>query len=197
MAETKTILSLCDYSGAWCEPFRRAGYDVRQYDLKNGDDIVLIKKPAGSVYGILAAPPCTHLANSGARHFKAKGDKALKEGLALVDACLRIVYATQPAFWCMENPIGRLIHYIGKWQHIFNPCDFAGYLSGAEAEAEQYTKKTCLWGNFTMPEKKPLPPVLGSKMWRLYGGKSERTKAMRSMTPKGFAEAFFLANGNN
>ena len=78
MAETKTILSLCDYSGAWCEPFRRAGYDVKQYDLKNGEDIVLLKKPAGSVYGILAAPPCTHLANSGARHFKAKGDKDWK-----------------------------------------------------------------------------------------------------------------------
>ena len=61
----KLILSLCDFSGAWCEPFRRAGYDVRQYDLKNGDDVVLVKKPPVRVYGILAAPPCTHLANSG------------------------------------------------------------------------------------------------------------------------------------
>jgi hypothetical protein len=31
-------------------------------------------------------------------------------------------------------------------------------------------------------------------MWKLYGGKSDKTKEKRSETPKGFAQAFFEAN---
>lgn len=104
----------------------------------------------------------------------------------------------------------------------FNPCDFAGHLPGIDAQAAEldrirmkngvavtadeaafvlewnaYTKKTGLWGDFRFPEKRAIDPVRcckqGSPLQRL-GGKSDRTKDLRSNTPEGFAEAFFEAN---
>ena len=40
----------------------------------------------------------------------------------------------------------------------------------------------------------PVEPVEGSKMHRMYGGSSLATKNARSVTPAGFAYAFFMAN---
>lgn len=190
----KTILSLCDFSGNWVSPYRNAGYNVIQVDLKLGDDIRLYNYP-GKVHGILAAPPCTHFAVSGARWWKSKGEGPLLEGLALIDACMRIIAVTQPDFWVLENPVGRLKNYLGPYHHIFNPCDYAGYL--ADPSKDAYTKKTCLWGKFNVPVKKEVTPIKvcaqGSWVQKL-GGKSDRTKELRSMTPMGFAQAFFEAN---
>jgi hypothetical protein len=84
----------------------------------------------------------------------------------------------------MENPVGRLRKYIGEPKMIFNPCDYG----------DPYTKKTLLWGDFIPPHKNRVEPVEGSKLWRMYGGKSEKTKTMRSITPPGFARAFFEIN---
>lgn len=188
---SKVILSLCDYTGNWPYFYRKYGYEVIQYDLKLGQDIRLLKLQdlPKNVYGILAAPPCTHLAVSGARWWKDKGPEALLEGLALVDACLRIIMMTQPKFWALENPIGRLKHYLGKPHFIFQP-----YWYG-----DPYSKATCLWGNFNIPYREffkawAVEPKEGSKMHLKYGGKSERTKAARSVTPMGFAEAFYMVN---
>tara|TARA_R110002020_G_scaffold8918_6_gene35794 strand:- start:1458 stop:2210 length:753 start_codon:yes stop_codon:yes gene_type:complete len=74
----------------------------------------------------------------------------------------------------------------------FHPCEFAGWLVNSIKEA--YTKATQLFGRFRKPLKRPLDPVHGSKMHKKYGGKSARTKRMRSKTPEGFAEAFYHAN---
>jgi hypothetical protein len=50
-------------------------------------------------------------------------------------------------------------------------------------------------GGFRMPHKKPVPIPEGySDQHNLLGGKSERTKNIRSATPRGFARAVFLAN---
>lgn len=67
-----------------------------------------------------------------------------------------------------------------------------------------YAKKTGLWGEFKIPEpKKPIDPVYSLKGGQrtapidaLTGGKSARTKELRSNTPLGFAIAFFEANKN-
>jgi hypothetical protein len=91
----------------------------------------------------------------------------------------------------MENPVGRLPKLLpdrlGKPVFYFNPCDFG----------DPYTKKTCLWGNFNEPVKNPVEPirVCSQGSWiQTLGGKSERTKELRSITPSGFARAFFEAN---
>ena len=108
---------------------------------------------------------------------------------------LRIVDVCMPDFWVIENPVGRLgklIPELGR-PFYFNPCDYG----------DPYTKKTCLWGEFTPPlplfsgEINKVPPVVskhGSWHQTKLGGKSERTKEIRSMTPRGFAKAFYNAN---
>jgi hypothetical protein len=193
--QRKTILSLCDFSGNWPKHYREAGYNILQVDLKHGDDVRLFRLPTERIHGVLAAPPCTEFAVSGARWWEAKGETPLLAGLALVDACVRLIMALKLrdglAWWSLENPVGRLNHWLGKPRCYFNPSDFGGYLT---PPGDTYTKKTGLWGEFTIPTPRPVDPTEGSKMWALYGGKSERTKELRSMTPMGFARAFFEAN---
>jgi len=184
----RTILSLCDFTGNWALPYEEAGYDVVRVDLKHGQDIRLVEHLARPVHGILAAPPCTAFAGSGAQYWPAKDASGeTTEGIALVDACLRAVAIYQPAWWALENPVGRLRRWIGPPRMWFNPCDYG----------DPYTKKTGLWGQFNEPRKTPVEPIRtssqGSWVQRL-GGKSERTKELRSATPMGFARAFFEAN---
>ena len=176
----KIILDLCGGTGAWSKPYKEAGYDVRNITLPDYD--VRTYKPPKNVYGILAAPPCTHLSGSGARWWRQKGRKALLEALSIVDACLRIILISKPKFWCLENPVGRLSKFLGKPKMYFNPCDFGDF----------YTKKTALWGEFTFPEKKPVKPKGKNPIWYMPPGKKRAEK--RSITPQGFAKAFFEAN---
>lgn len=188
----KTILSLFDYSGKWSKPYKDAGYDVLQFDLQYGDDVRLIKKFKFPIYGILAAPPCTEFASSGARWWDAKGDEALAQALSLVSHVYRIVEIEKPEFYVIENPIGRLIHYLGEPKLRFDPCEYAGY--NKSNTKDWYNKRTCLWGNFNIPVKDWRMPIYGSKMHKQFGGKSLNTKNKRSETPEGFARAFYEAN---
>lgn len=183
-----TVLSLCDFSGAWSEPYREAGYDVVRVDLKHGDDVRLLEHLGHPVHGILAAPPCTAFAGSGAQYWPAKDESGeTLAGLALVDACLRAVALYRPTWWALENPVGRLRRWLGPPRLMFDPCDYG----------DPYTKKTLLWGEFTEPLQQRVDPerVCSQGSWLMQlGGKSERTKELRSQTPAGFARAFFEAN---
>lgn len=183
----RIILDLCGGTGAWSQPYADAGYDVRVITMPD-HDVRLFTVPEETVWGILAAPPCTHFAGSGAQYWPEKdADGRTLEGLSVVDACLRIIYSCWPQWWVLENPVGRLVHYIGKPQMMFDPCDYG----------DPYTKKTLLWGEFNVPERNPVEPVkvCGQGSWLMQlGGKSERTKELRSVTPPGFARAFFEAN---
>lgn len=197
---TKTILSLFDYSGRWSQPYRENGYEVFQVDIKLGIDILELQPedmPFESVYGILAAPPCTDFAGSGAQYWGAKDlDGRTEQSLALVRKTLEFVDYYDPKFWVLENPVGRLPRLIPRLGNpwYFNPNEFAGWLEGEEADRECYTKRTGLWGKFEIPDKKPLPVSPGGSWIMKLGGKSERTKELRSMTPLGFAYAFYEAN---
>lgn len=194
------ILSLCDESGVWSAPYREAGYDVIQVDLKFGDDARLwpsrpsatprlssefddVRDYIGRVHGMLAAPVCTAFAGSGAKH--RRSDDVIREGLALVDCCVRLAWVLKVDFWAAENPAGKLVKWLGEPLLRFQPNHYG----------DPYTKKTLLWGRFNpnLP-RTDVEPTEGSKMWKLYGGKSERTKAARSATPPGFSRAFFQAN---
>ena len=183
------VLSLCDYTGVWSRPYVQAGYEVVQVDIKRGQDIRLFSHLKRPVRGVLAAPPCTHFANSGARWWEVKGEQALLEGLGLVDACLRVIATHDPVWWVLENPVGRLTRYLGPPAAAFDPYEYGGWPGG---ENDNYTKRTLLWGRFMMPEKCPIPPSDGSRMHRL--PPSADRQALRSVTPAGFALAFFTAN---
>ena len=192
---SKTILSLCDYSGNWPAFYTAEdGYEVIKIDLKHGGDVRMLPHLGKKIHGVLAAPPCTAFAGSGAQYWPAKDeDGRTLEGISIVDACLRAVAIYRPKWWALENPVGRLRRWLGAPLFSFNPCDFGGW--GDEKDA--YTKKTLLWGDFNPPEKRPVEPVKvcaqGSWLQKL-GGSSERTKELRSMTPLGFARAFREAN---
>lgn len=176
----KLILDLCGGTGSWSKPYRDAGYIVQMWDLPK--DVRLQRKPDVPVHGILAAPPCTVFAASGNRWVRTQAQ--MLEAISVVDACLRFVALCRPTWWALENPVGTLHQYLGDPVFIFDPCDFG----------DPYTKKTCLWGDFIRPEFNWVKPTEGSKMWRLFGGKSAKTKRERSKTPEGFARAFFEAN---
>jgi hypothetical protein len=181
----KIILDLCGGTGAWSRPYKEAGYDVILIDPKHDTgDVRLLEKFDWPIHGVLSAPPCTHLSSSGARWYKAKGIQALKEAMSIVDACLRAVVIYNPVFWCLENPVGRLSRFLGKPLMYFNPCDYG----------DPWTKKTCLWGRFNQPKKNPVEPVPMSEnpIWNM--SPSEDRGAKRSITPPGFAKAFFEAN---
>src|SRR5215469_4304733 len=175
-----TILSLCDYTGNWSRPYREAGYDVRQVDLVHGDDIRLFEALPYPVRGVLAAPPCTQFASSGARWWKEKNKQQylLTDALALIDACCRIILIHRPQWWVIENPVGRLNRWLGEPVMLFDPADYG----------DPYTKKTCLWGRFNAPFKSPVPAIEGSKMHLM--SPSPDRPAKRSETPMGFARAF-------
>lgn len=180
----RTILSLYDYSGVWSEPYRAHGYHVIQMDIKHGQDVRLFEPPGVPVWGILAAPPCTDLAVSGALHWERKGEEALLNALALVDAVIRIAAVTRPQWWAIENPVGRISRYLGAPRLWFDPCDYG----------DPYTKKTGLWGDFNanLP-KRPVEPTLGNSHIMALGPSPKRQE-LRSITPRGFAWAFFEAN---
>lgn len=189
----KVVLSLFDASGEWSKPWREAGYTVFTFDLQTGDDIRKFSAEyfanefgdfGDKVFAILAAPPCTNFSGAGARWWKgmdAKGET--KVGIELVNQTLATVEYFKPAVWTLENPVGRIKALTGLPEPTlsFNPHNFGN----------PYTKRTLLWGDFN-PEL-PLAnvfPTEGSRIHKLSG----KDKYGRSLTPEGFAYAFFMAN---
>jgi hypothetical protein len=186
------ILDLCGGTGAWSRPWLESGeYDVRIITLPEHD--VRTYQPPQDVYGILAAPPCTHFSVSGARFWeeKDKDGRTLKD-TQILSACLMIIAKTKPVFWVIENPVGRMRDWIGKPVMRFDPCDFG----------DPYTKRTCLWGRFNIPASTPVEPqyIIGKRDGKKYSpihfvsGSDPNREKVRSITPPGFAKAFFEAN---
>lgn len=197
----KIVLSLFDLSGTWSQPWIDAGYQVFRFDIQadpyfgdiNNFSVEFFNELFAcfdglDVHAILAACPCTDFAVSGARHFAAKdADGRTLSSIELVYQTLRSIEFFKPNIWAIENPVGRIESLTGlsPWRLSFDPFHFG----------DTYTKKTLLWGRFNadLPIA-PVEPVEGSKMHRLYGGKSIATKNARSVTPEGFAYSFFIAN---
>lgn len=154
---------------------------------------------------VVSFPPCTDLAVSGARHFARKLE-------ADPDCQSRAVRMARVAtlFGCpyiIENPVSVLSTLWRKPDAIAHPCDFAGYLYPSELEhpefpglipdGDRYNKKTCYWtGNgFNMPPVDRHEPLEDANHgWAKLGGKSARTKYIRSLTPRGWARAVYLYN---
>jgi len=203
----KIILDLCGGTGAWSKPYRDTGYDVRLVTLPDQD--VRTYQPPDNVYGILAAPPCTMFSFARTREEKTKRD--LRQGMETVEACLRIIwecqyryarethgYKTSLKFWALENPNGFLKHFIGNPVYTFDPYEFG----------DIYSKRTCIWGYFNNPVKTHVGKqtrllnkkfdTLTMQEIRSIGDnifKNTKTRQeLRSITPAGFAKAFFEAN---
>lgn len=170
-------------------------YDVRTYE------------PPDNVYGILAAPPCTEFS---VLNCKAEArDRKPEVGMVVVTACLRIIAMCSPKWWAMENPVGHLREYIGSPVLTFQPWEYG----------DPWTKRTDIWGCFSPPPKvyrcwddvpdklplytrpnrdKPnfayLHKSAQALIPQLAWAHPNTDADFRSITPPGFAQAFFRAN---
>ncbi len=195
----KIILDLCGGTGSWSKPYMDAGYDVRVITLPDYD--VLTYTPPKNVYGIFCAPPCTMFSRA---RTTAKTPRDFRGATEVVKACLIIIWECQfdnrfgLKFWAMENPAGHLQRFMGKPPFKFHPYDFG----------DRHSKQTFIWGNFNEPKKKPIKlnvdellrsknntrklPEIPENYKR--DGKMKSVQIRRSITPQGFAEAFYQAN---
>lgn len=153
----KTLLSLFDYSGRWALPFHNAGWNVIQLDIKRGNDLNDFKSIEDifdwgitDVDGIIAAPPCTDFAASGAQYWPKKDANGTTEkSLELVRQVQRfanLFYPTDPEyfeeggtfFWACENPVGRFGKLSGEENPLyFDPYEFAGYLNPTKKQLKE------------------------------------------------------------
>lgn len=226
---SRIILDLCGGTGSWSEPYRRAGYDVRLVTLPEKD--VRDYYPPVGVRGVLAAPPCTEFAVSGARWWASKPKVLLDEALSVVWACLQIIQIANPQWWALENPVSRLPRFIGPYRYTFQPWQYG----------DPWLKRSCVWGTARRPKPThatldlALLPPPGSNFksrggryksregaineaangrhnnpaeyfgelvraghlppdWIHRLGPSPDRAVLRSITPPGFARAFFEAN---
>jgi hypothetical protein len=195
--ERGMVISLCDLTGNFARPWAEAGYSCYCVDLQHSirrprhegnlnfvwGDVRSWTPPPGRIVFVAAFPPCTHLTNTGARDFLAKGLPLLSDGFATFNACMQVA-AWSGAPFLVENPAGVISTHYRKPDHAFDPCDYG----------DPYTKLTHLWtGNgFVMPPKTPVAPSLGSMMHTMPPGPDRANK--RSATPPGFARAVFEVN---
>lgn len=160
------------------------------------------------VFG-MAFPVCTDLAVSGAKHFAKKekenpGFQRVAAGYA--EDCAMFFDAIGCPYF-IENPVSVLSTLWRKPDYTFHPYEYGAYIPYWQAEhprwpehiapRDAYPKKTCLWtgGGFVMPDKMPVPVEDGySRQFKKLGGKSKKTKDIRSATPRGFARAVLCAN---
>ena len=178
------------------------------HDKATLDHLLMVYRRKQVVFG-MAFPVCTDLAVSGAAHFKRKAKANPKFQWEATRHAVRCSYLFEhleiPYF--IENPVSVLSTLWRKPNHSFHPWHYGGYISDNEAEhpkwpehiapRDAYPKKTCLWtgGNFRMPIKLPVKPETGHSRQHLkLGGKSMKTKNIRSATPRGFAKAVWQAN---
>ena len=197
------VLVACEYSGKVRDAFINAGHDAISCDLLEGEgqyhkdhykgdvfDIIDNKRNYESFKNIdllIAFPPCTHLAVSGARYFEAKRkdgrqQEAIKFFMALVNAPIDKI--------CIENPVGIMSTQHRKPNQIIQPYEY-----GHDA-----SKKTCLWlKNLPKLQSTSIVPgklVNGKTLWanqtpsgqNKLGPSKDRWK-LRSTTYQGIADA--------
>jgi len=174
------VLVACEFSGVVRDAFRRRGHDAWSCDLIDSEipsefhikDSVLHHTNKGWDL-MIAHPPCTYLAVSGARWFK---DRIIEQSQALdfVDILMK---QNIPRI-CIENPISVISTKIRKPDQIIQPWQFG----------HGETKATCLWLK-NLPLLKPSCIVEGREA-RIHHMPPGKTRGMdRSRTYPGIAEA--------
>jgi site-specific DNA-cytosine methylase len=134
----KKVLIACEYSGRVRAALRAKGVDAWSCDILASDDDSQyhIQGDLREVlqqhqwFAVIAFPPCTHLAVSGARHFHKK-EQQQRDALAFV----QMLFDYDCEYLCIENPIGIISTKIKKPSQYIQPYEFGHPMS----------KKTCLW----------------------------------------------------
>jgi hypothetical protein len=178
------VLVACEFSGIVRDAFARAGHDAWSCDLlpsehpeRGGhfrqDVRVLLHWQYWQWDLMIAHPPCTHLAVSGARWFKDK-EREQAEALAFVQELMNAPIKRI----AIENPISVISSKIRKPDQIIQPWMFG----------HGETKATCLWLK-NLPKLEPTNIVDGREPRIHLLGPSEDRWKERSRTLPGIAEA--------
>lgn len=168
----------------------------------------IVKLVGGGVKFVFGFPECTDLAVSGSAHFtrKLKDNPACQAEAVELARLVKYVGDRYSCPWGLENPVSVISSIWRKPDFYFNPSDYGGYLPDDDKHPiypeyikprDAYPKKTGIWcGNgFIQPPKLPVEVAPGySDQHNKLGGKSTRTKNIRSATPRGFALATFIYN---
>lgn len=174
------VLIACEFSGVVRRAFRALGHDAWSCDLLPAEDGSEYHRQQ-NVFDLLgegwdlmvAHPPCTHLAVSGARWFA----KKVVEQLAALYFVRRLLDAPIERI-ALENPVSIISSRIRKPDQIIQPWMFG----------HGETKATCLWLK-NLPKLKPTNVVEGreGKVWKMPPS-PDRWKE-RSRTYEGIAKA--------
>jgi len=175
------VLVACEFSGAVRDAFTARGHFAVSCDLLPSDsgarhyqgDVRDIIENWGGWDLLIAHPPCTHLAVSGARWFK---DKAQQQADAL--EFVRYLMAAPIPRICIENPVSIISSQIRKADQTVQPWQFG----------HGEVKATCLWLK-NLPRLKPTNIVDGreARVHRMPPGPSRWKE--RSKTMQGIADA--------
>ena len=134
------VLLACEESQAVCKEFRMLGHEAFSADIQEcsgGHPEWHIQGDVLDVIGhgwdmMIAFPPCTHLAVSGAAHFEAKRKDGRQQ--AGIDFFLKIANADINKI-AIENPVGIMSNIYGEPTQIIQPYYFG----------DPFQKTTCLW----------------------------------------------------
>ncbi len=175
------VLVACEFSGIVRDAFERRGHDAWSCDFLPSEmpntrhiqtDVeVLLKHYQWDM--VIAFPPCTHLAVSGARWFDGKRKEQIK-GIAFF---FRLAMSDAPKI-AIENPIGIMSNLYRKPDQIIQPWMFG----------HGETKATCLWLK-GLPLLKPTNIVEGREARVHKMPPSENRWKERSRTYPGIANA--------
>ena len=178
------VLVACEFSGAVRNAFRARGHNAWSCDLEPAEDgspfhvqmdvLSLLAITPPNAYDLLIAfPPCTHLAVSGARWFRFKRDEQA-EAIRFA----KMLWHTPIRRIALENPVGILSRHIGSPAQVIQPWQFG----------HGETKATCLWLK-NLPPLEPTKVVSGrvARVHRMPPGPNRARE--RSRTYAGIAEA--------
>lgn len=177
---TLRVLIACEFSGRVRDAFRSRGHDAWSCDIlpTDADPRFHIQGDVLEVLGddwdlMVAHPPCTHLAVSGARWFK---DKQIEQAEAL--GFVKLLLDAPIEKIALENPVSVISSRIRKPDQIVQPWQFG----------HGETKATCLWLK-NLPYLTPTNVVDGraAAVHRMPPG-PDRWK-LRSLTYQGIADA--------
>jgi site-specific DNA-cytosine methylase len=173
------ILIACEFSGIVREAFNKKGHDAWSCDLFPTDiEGKHIQSDISNVLRwnwdlMIAHPPCTHLAVSGARWFKDKQEEqkeAINFFMKLVNAPIKKI--------CVENPVSIMSTKYRKPDQIIQPWQFG----------HGETKATCLWLK-NLPLLQPSTIVEGRENRIHKMPPSKDRGKLRSITYQGIADA--------
>lgn len=179
------VLVACEYSGIVRDAFVRHGYDAWSCDLKPSETPG--NHYCGDILDILwydwwdlliAHPPCTHLASSGARWWPNK----VNEQREAINFVAKLMNAWWIPHICIENPVGKLSTAIRKPDQIVQPWYFG----------DSFSKTTCLWLK-NLPKLEPTN-IVDPGEFVIHGGKKipkwySNRERNRDKTFPGMAEA--------